>query len=281
MATPEEVYAPKAIRSDGSIPFTEPQTGVDPTDPQHLATKQYVDSAGGGGGGAPTSAEYIVGAASAGLSAERVVTNTATITWDLATSGQAKANVDIATVFATASDATLPLSKLEELPADKVIGTLAVGSTPVAIDCTAAGRDLIAGANAAAQRGTLGLGTIATEAETNYILKNGTRAFTAAPSSDVAATTSNHLTRLGEMQAIFDIIIAGMLARALLGDVSASGLTLTGPGLVGTGATGAGQATQRVTIGSGLSLSAGHVLSATGGGGGGSLDDMLAIEAML
>jgi len=45
------------------------------------------------GGGAPTTAEYLVGVADAGLSAERVVTNTATITWDIATAGQAKANV--------------------------------------------------------------------------------------------------------------------------------------------------------------------------------------------
>ena len=46
----------------------------------------------GEGGGAPTTAEYLVGAADAGLSAERVVTNTATVTWDLSTPGQAKAN---------------------------------------------------------------------------------------------------------------------------------------------------------------------------------------------
>ena len=48
---------------------------------------------GGGGGGAPTDAEYLVGATHASLSAERLVTNTSTITWDLATAGQAKANL--------------------------------------------------------------------------------------------------------------------------------------------------------------------------------------------
>ena len=46
-----------------------------------------------GGGGAPTNADYLVKTANAGLSAERVVTDTASITWDWATSGQAKANV--------------------------------------------------------------------------------------------------------------------------------------------------------------------------------------------
>lgn len=46
----------------------------------------------GAGGGAPTTADYLVKTADAGLSAERVVTDTATITWDWATGGQAKAN---------------------------------------------------------------------------------------------------------------------------------------------------------------------------------------------
>ncbi len=47
---------------------------------------------GSGGSGAPTTADYLVKTADAGLSAERVVTDTATITWDWATPGQAKAN---------------------------------------------------------------------------------------------------------------------------------------------------------------------------------------------
>ncbi len=46
----------------------------------------------GGAGSAPTDAEYVVGAAHADLTAERVLTDTATVTWDLGTPGQAKAN---------------------------------------------------------------------------------------------------------------------------------------------------------------------------------------------
>ena len=46
----------------------------------------------GGGGGAPTDAEYITSTTNATLSAERVLTDTATITWDRATAGQIKAN---------------------------------------------------------------------------------------------------------------------------------------------------------------------------------------------
>jgi len=44
------------------------------------------------GGTGPADAQYLVGAAHADLSSERVVTDTASITWDLATAGQAKAN---------------------------------------------------------------------------------------------------------------------------------------------------------------------------------------------
>lgn len=44
-------------------------------------------------GGAPATADYLVKTASTGLSAERVVTDTGTVTWDWATAGQAKANV--------------------------------------------------------------------------------------------------------------------------------------------------------------------------------------------
>jgi len=46
---------------------------------------------GGGGGGAPLNAQYVTAAADATLTAERVLTNTATVTWDFTTAGQAKA----------------------------------------------------------------------------------------------------------------------------------------------------------------------------------------------
>lgn len=45
------------------------------------------------GSGAPTDAEYVVAALNASLSAERLLTNTATLTWDFATAGQVKGNV--------------------------------------------------------------------------------------------------------------------------------------------------------------------------------------------
>lgn len=45
------------------------------------------------GVGAPNNSEFLVGLSDANLTAERVVTDTPTITWDLATASQAKANV--------------------------------------------------------------------------------------------------------------------------------------------------------------------------------------------
>ena len=58
-----------------------------------IATTQFVQSAiGAVGPVAPPSAEYITSSPNAGLTAERVLTNTPSITWDFTTPGQAKAN---------------------------------------------------------------------------------------------------------------------------------------------------------------------------------------------
>src|SRR4030095_3327506 len=56
------------------------------------ALEDLIAGGGGGGGGAPTDAEYITGSSDPTLTNERVLTNTATVTWDLSTAGQVKAN---------------------------------------------------------------------------------------------------------------------------------------------------------------------------------------------
>lgn len=65
------------------------------------------------GAGAPTGAEYFVGASHAGLSAERLITDTATIVWDLATGGIARANVP---------DGSLARAKLANAAGISVLG---------------------------------------------------------------------------------------------------------------------------------------------------------------
>jgi hypothetical protein len=80
-------------------------------------------AAAGGAGGAPTTAEYIVASADAGLSAERVVTNTATVEWDTGTAAQLKANVP---------DGSISNAKLRDGGACSVIGRSANSGGDVA-----------------------------------------------------------------------------------------------------------------------------------------------------
>jgi hypothetical protein len=113
-----------------------------------LKTADYDDlPSGGGGAGAPDDAEYLVRTANGGLSAERVVTDTATVAWDWTTGGQAKANVP---------DAAITYAKIQAVASNKLLGSIA-GGTVEEITLTAAGRALIDDADAAAQRTTLGL----------------------------------------------------------------------------------------------------------------------------
>lgn len=99
-------------------------------------------------GFAPDSADYLVKTANGSLSAERVVTDTATITWDWGTAGQAKANVP---------DDAITDAKIRESAALSVIGRSA-NSVGNPADISAAND-----AEVLRRSGTsLGFGTIAT-----------------------------------------------------------------------------------------------------------------------
>lgn len=76
-------------------------------------------AAAGGGGGAPTTVEYLVAASDAGLSAERVTTDTATVAWDHGTSGQAKANVP---------DNAITFAKMADVATDRLVGRDTAGT---------------------------------------------------------------------------------------------------------------------------------------------------------
>lgn len=75
-----------------------------------------INSTASGGGGAPIDAEYITGSTNVTLSAERVLTDTATITWDRSTAGQVKAN------------AIIPASYTDEQAQDTVAAMLTAGT---------------------------------------------------------------------------------------------------------------------------------------------------------
>ena len=94
--------------------------------------------------------EYVVGAASADTSAERVGTSTGRIAWDFGTAGQAKLDL-------VADSVTY--SYIQNVSAtDKLLGRSSPGAGDIEeITCTAAGRALLDDANAAAQLTTLGV----------------------------------------------------------------------------------------------------------------------------
>ena len=77
---------------------------------------------GGGGSGAPTDASYLVGASHTLLSGERVVTNTTTVTWDLATAGQAKAIIPPDAVSYT---------HIQNVSSSRILGRFTVGAGDV------------------------------------------------------------------------------------------------------------------------------------------------------
>lgn len=66
--------------------------GTNVTIDSPAADQIRIASSGGSGGGAPVGAEYITSTADATLTAERVLTDTATIAWDRTTPGQIKAS---------------------------------------------------------------------------------------------------------------------------------------------------------------------------------------------
>lgn len=119
---------------------------------------------GGGGGGAPTGAQYIVGALDGTLTAERLVTDTATVAWDLGTAGQAKANVP---------DGSISNSKIRVAAARSVIGHASSVGGQVADIVAAVDGDVLRRSGA-----TLGFGAVAQASVTNLVSDLAARVLT-------------------------------------------------------------------------------------------------------
>lgn len=207
-------------------------------------------AASGGGGGAPVGAEYLVGAADGTLTAERVVASSTSITANLGTAGAASFER-----AALTGDVTASANSNTTTIAAGVVDTSKLGG-----DITTAGKALLDDADDAAQRTTLGLGTLATQSGTFSGTSSGTN------TGDVTLASPNRYLSLASQQ-----ITAGLvdLASHVTGDLPFANLTQATAAsvLLGRGsASGAGDF-QEISLGSGLSMS-GTTLSASGGGGG-------------
>lgn len=169
-----------------------------------------------GGSGAPTDAEYIVGSANGSLSNERVLGNSTSITANFATGGQVTLER-----AALTGDVTASQNSNSTTIANGVVSTAKLGG-----DITTAGKALLDDADAAAQRTTLGLGTLATQSGTFSGTSSGTN------TGDQTITLTGDVT--GSGTGSFAATIANdAVSNAKLANVATS--TIKGRVTAGTG----------------------------------------------
>lgn len=159
---------------------------------------------------------------------------------------------------------TVPLSALQNIATDVLLGRSTAGTGPVqTITCTAAGRALLDDADASAQRTTLGLGTIATQAANNVTISGGSITgitdLAVADGGTGASTAANARTNLG----------LGTIATQNSNSVTITGGSITGITdlAVADGGTGASDAaTARTNLGLGsIATQASSNVTITGG----------------
>lgn len=114
-----------AFSQAGRLPFA-PTSNIPQTDVQQAI--EAVRAAVAALNSALAAPQYLTGAASGDLANERVVTDTATVAWDLATGGQAKANV---------VDASVSNAKLATMAQATVKGRASGAGTGAPVDLTA------------------------------------------------------------------------------------------------------------------------------------------------
>ena len=154
---------------------------------------------------------------------------------------------------ATIANDAVTYAKMQNVSAtDKVLGRASAGSGDVEeITCTAAGRALIDDADAAAQRTTLGLGTLATQSGTFSGTSSGTN------TGDQTITLTSDVTGSGT-GSFATTIAAGVVSTSKLGgDITTAGKALLDD---------ADAAAQRTTLGLGTLATQSGTFSGTSSG---------------
>lgn len=208
-----------------------------------------ITATGGGGSGAPTGAQYVTLSTDGDLTAERVLTAGTAIGL---TDGGAGSTVTIAVNDAELVAIAGLTSAADRLPYFTGSGTASLATF------TAAGRNLVDDADAAAQRTTLGLGTIATQDASSVAITGG-------------AISGTRLTLVGSAPgspAAGDVWADGVYCRAYLDDAQTD--LLSAVNALGELSTYGAVATARTNLGVGTGdspqlagLNVGHATDTT------------------
>lgn len=250
----------------------------------------------------PNDSEFIVGTADAALPNAFVLTDTATVTWDLTTPGEAKANA-AASINAFS---TIAVSGQSDVVADLSADTLTLVAGSNITITTDASTDTVT--IAAAGSSTDSFKTIAVSGQSDVVADSSTDTLTLVAGSNITITTNAGTDTItiaasgggGLSDADYgDITVSGsgtvmtvdpgaityaklqdasagnvVLARAAATSGDYSEVALSASQLLGRGASGDVAA---ITLGTNLSMS-GTTLNASGGGGGLTRGEALAMS---
>jgi hypothetical protein len=194
-----------------------------------------------GGGAAPATADYLVKTADGTLSAERVVTDSTSITANWSTAGQVAFQR-----AALTGDVTATANSNATTIANGVVSTAKMGG-----DVTTAGKALLDDADAAAQRTTLGLGTLATQSGTFSGTSSGTN------TGDQTISLTGDVTGSGTGSFAATIAAGAVSTSKLGGDITTAGKALLDD---------ADAAAQRTTLGLGTLATQSGTFSGTSSG---------------